>query len=578
MRLFTSVVCVLLAKYGAGQDTTETTTIDDITTETIEIYDITTEDITPPSTTPEGESEEVLEEVNLVTIDSFEDFVLVGDVQEESEEDGSGDDGSAEIGSADIGSAEEGSGWVEEGSGWVEEGSSVFIEEEGSAEDVCESDEEDEDTPQEIATYTMTTSNEVGMDIEIQLQRMADGSVQMLCKMEEKITEEDLEVNNSVETTTAAVSGEETTTTDSASQRKVRAVLPATIYMIKDSGVCSDISSAIANDIAANVLELAKITGTGEATEKLPGVTWDDIKQSQCIALLKQKEASDGAEAVGDVTTLASVTAEEAVITTIESVGSGEVTTQEPAASRTYLRRRTPKCIRRRSILQSSSLGRVFTSLSLASYALVSVGFTGAFAVAAVAAQASSSSSSSSSSNTKTDVSFYNQNVTLIFTLGAGVLLVGYYYFLTRSGFFRRRFSDIRRRISSINEHVISARVDAFEDGMVDVMHSVGNALNASPLSLRKIGNQYWKYFKLGPLGSMASIGSNFFRQRRRNWNRKDEVAEPFDNTNYRHEDANEYEYEEQDADEYETYDYDPGFYAHPEKQPEVSHWDDWKF
>jgi hypothetical protein len=115
---------------------------------------------------------------------------------------------------------------------------------------------------------------------------------------------------------------------------------------------------------------------------------------------------------------------------------------------------------------------------------------------------------------------------------------------------------------------------------MVDVMHSVGNALNASPLSLRKIGNQYWKYFKLGPLGSMASIGSNFFRQRRRNWNRKDEVAEPVKNANHRNEDANEYEYEEEDADEYETYDYDydPGFYAHPEKQPEVSHWDDWKF
>jgi hypothetical protein len=71
--------------------------------------------------------------------------------------------------------------------------------------------------------------------------------------------------------------------------------------------------------------------------------------------------------------------------------------------------------------------------------------------VAAVAAQASSSSSSSSNSNTKTDVSFYNQNVTLIFTLGAGALLVGYYYFLTRSGFFRRRFSNIRRSILYLN-------------------------------------------------------------------------------------------------------------------------------
>ena len=132
--------------------------------------------------------------------------------------------------------------------------------------------------------------------------------------------------------------------------------------------------------------------------------------------------------------------------------------------------------------------------------------------------------------------------------------------------------------ISSLNEHVILARVDAFEDGMSDVMQSVGNALDSSPLALRKIGNEYWKYFKLGPLGSMVTFGSNLLNQRRRNWNRKDNLVKAIDTEYDEHVKDNEYEYEEYGENEYEAYNYEPGFYAQQENQEALSHWDDWKF
>ena len=329
--------------YYTQEDTNEEKAVqetDEITADEITIddkEDTSTEEITPPSTTPDNFY--VLDEESEVTVDNFEDFIVVEDTEEDDFGEESGDEGSAEVGSVG-----------------EEEGSGDFNEEEAGEEDICATSDEDNNFAVEIATYAMTTSADIGMDIEIQLHRMSDSSIQMLCKMQEKI-KDDLEVNDTVETTTEP---DKTTTT--------RSILPATIYLIQNSGVCSDISSAISNNIVANVLELAQVTGTGEAKEKLAGVTWEDIKQSQCIALLQQKDTSDGVEAVGDITTTAST--DEATITTI---GPEEVTTIQ----RRDLRRRTPRCIRRRSILQSSRLGRVFTSISLASYALVSVGVTG---------------------------------------------------------------------------------------------------------------------------------------------------------------------------------------------------------
>ena len=330
--------------YYTQEDTNEENTVqetDEITADETTIddkEDTSTEEITPPSTTPDNFY--VLAEESEETVDNFEDFIVVEDTEEDDFGEESGDEGSAEVGSVG-----------------EEEGSGDFNEEEASGEDICETSDEDKNFAVEIATYTMTTSADIGMDIEIQLHRMSDSSIEMLCKMQEKMIKDDLEVNDTVETTTEP---DETTRTKS--------ILPATIYLIQNSGVCSDISSAISNNIVANVLELAQVTGTGEAKEKLAGVTWEDIKQSQCIALLQQKDTSDGVEAVGDITTTAATN--EAAITTI---GPEEVITIQ----RRDLRRRTPRCIRRRSILQSSRLGRVFTSISLASYALVSVGVTG---------------------------------------------------------------------------------------------------------------------------------------------------------------------------------------------------------
>ena len=105
---------------------------------------------------------------------------------------------------------------------------------------------------------------------------------------------------------------------------------------------------------------------------------------------------------------------------------------------------------------------------------------------------------------------------------------------------------------------------------MANLMNNVEKALNSSPLS--NIGNRYMKYFKLGPLRSIASIGSKFLRQRRRNtWNRKDDTVDKFDHTNDQYEDTKEY-----DNNEYASYDYDPGVYEHHDTQPEVPYWDNW--
>merc|ERR1719293_105564 len=196
MKSLVVVVLIFFVKLGSCLQTTEATTtekINDIVdneTTTEFITTTSTDDITPPSTTPENNpADEVSSENSTIMLDNFEDFVVVG-IEE-------GEGGSGAI------------GIMSEGSGLMEEGSGSLLEGEGIAEELCEDIEDSLDLPQESASYTMTTSDELGMEIEIELQKMPDNTVKLKCKIQENIVDADLEVNNNVETTTATTESAE---------------------------------------------------------------------------------------------------------------------------------------------------------------------------------------------------------------------------------------------------------------------------------------------------------------------------------------------------------------------------------
>ena len=102
--------------------------------------------------------------------------------------------------------------------------------------------------------------------------------------------------------------------------------------------MCNDMASAVGNDINTPAIELAKVSGPGHAAALLSGVTWTDVRQSTCMALLR--------EAPEDV--------------------SGVI------VDRSY------RSCRRSGILTLplSSTARIFGSLNLAAFALVGVGVT----------------------------------------------------------------------------------------------------------------------------------------------------------------------------------------------------------
>ena len=129
--------------------------------------------------------------------------------------------------------------------------------------------------------------------------------------------------------------------------------------------------------------------------------------------------------------------------------------------------------------------------------------------------------------------------------------------------------------LSNINGNMFSTRVDAFEDGMLDVMKSVAGGIASSPLNLKKIGRQYWKYFQAGPLGKIGNIGTKYLSQKRRRWNRNEEIKEESD---YHYETYDEYETQKNEMEEYQENDERPDYYEHTDFQMKMSPWDDWKF
>ena len=179
-------------------------------------------------------------------------------------------------------------------------------------------------TVTQTATYGMVTPGSAALSVEIQLQRRSDEGVQLLCGIKQE----------PAEGSGAAAEPE---------------LFPASLYLIRDEAVCGDLATAVGNDITTSAVLLAGVAGPGTATEQL-AVTWAEVRQGNCIALLRQQQQQQQEE---------------------EEQGSGGAGRRSP--------RQQSSCGRRRaSILTvaASPATRSFTALNLAAFSLVSVGVT----------------------------------------------------------------------------------------------------------------------------------------------------------------------------------------------------------
>ena len=182
----------------------------------------------------------------------------------------------------------------------------------------------------QTASYSMTAGS--GLNIEISLQRMSDDSVQMIC--------------NVAETEVDDVEG-------SGASRSSASNFPAKLFLLRDEAVCADLTSAVGNDITTNAIELATVPGPVSDTAPV-SVTWEEVAQSNCVAMLKSSPVTEEEEEIGSGE-------EEGVIIGFRSL--------------------TPRdCRRRRTglILPNRIAGtRTFAGLNLAGFSLVAVGVTG---------------------------------------------------------------------------------------------------------------------------------------------------------------------------------------------------------
>ena len=177
-------------------------------------------------------------------------------------------------------------------------------------------------TVTQTATYGMVTPGSAALSVEIQLQRRSDEGVQLLCGIKQE----------PAEGSGAAAEPE---------------LFPASLYLIRDEAVCGDLATAVGNDITTSAVLLAGVAGPGTATEQL-AVTWAEVRQGNCIALLRQQQQQQE-----------------------EVEGSG-------GAGRSLPRQQSSCGRRRASILTvaASPATRSFTALNLAAFSLVSVGVT----------------------------------------------------------------------------------------------------------------------------------------------------------------------------------------------------------
>jgi len=357
-------------------------------------------------------------------------------------------------------------------------GGEVVIEAEEEEDEV---DEEEEAFVVKSASYTMSTDATLGLEIDIVLEHLSNDKVRMVCEMEEKeATTEEVDPASDESETTSTPASEETaevgateapegesedtteiaeTVTEAVTESFRASITGGTIYLLADTVACNDLTTAIAEGYTVEALPLADVTGVGDAIGFLD-VEWADIKKGSCLAILKE---------AADATTLA---AEE------------ETTTEAAEEETTDVPRRRKKRMFSSNVLRTEGLPRVFTAINLATFSVLSVGVTGAFAVAAVVSQASSSSSSSSSSSTSgSSITLWSANEQLIYgTLGVLGLFAAAYYF-SRRDLFRQRMASFSQRLSQIApispvRARIADRLDAFEDGMVDVLQRLGQGIH----------------------------------------------------------------------------------------------------
>ena len=178
------------------------------------------------------------------------------------------------------------------------------------------------------ASYSMSASDLI---IEISLRRMSDDSVTMVCNVAE-IEGDDVEGSGAARASTSS--------------------FPAKLFLIRDVAVCADLSSAVGNDISTSAIELATVPGPVTDTAPI-AVTWDEVRQSNCVAMLKTSPVTE------------------------EEEGSGSGAEEVIVGFRTLAPR---DCRRRRSglILPNRPAGtRTFSVLNLAGFSLVAVGVTG---------------------------------------------------------------------------------------------------------------------------------------------------------------------------------------------------------
>ena len=119
--------------------------------------------------------------------------------------------------------------------------------------------------------------------------------------------------------------------------------LPATVFLIESETACSDMATAVESGLHVNALPLAEITGFGSDEETI-GVTWEDVKRGNCLAILKPLPLSDEIPAIVD---------QKAIVA------------------------KAPRQQRNGRILRTVGLARTFGAINLASFTVLSVGVTG---------------------------------------------------------------------------------------------------------------------------------------------------------------------------------------------------------
>ena len=338
----------------------------------------------------------------------------------------------------------------------------VEVVEAGSEEDSEEEEAEVEDTVVTSAGYSMTTDASLGLEIGISLDYMSSGKVRMTCQMAEEeaaeeadevaevppvVIEEEAEITSVVieeEADSSEVASEEdaseleaesdpiasedpadiaSTAEDSdtsgtgdvvsesrglSKRPALRSSLPATIYLIASSSACSNMAAAVANGLTVEALPLAELTGVGDEVAYLDGVTWNDVKRADCIAVLK-------------------------------APGAGKEIQTDDSKSTAYSAGIIPRRRRRSTwILRTAGLPRIFGAISLASFTVLSIGVTGAFAVAAGAAFVASVQSSSSSSSTS-PITFWQANGGILTATASLLGILAFAYYLSRRDQFNRR-------------------------------------------------------------------------------------------------------------------------------------------